>query len=233
LFTTLGGFDSTEAHRGPDIENCFFESMPDDGIAVSGHYSWVMEASGATLIVSNTSVYSGTNFVVGDPLRLIDANGQPAGEAVVTSIVPLPNYQNSRKSQRQTFADFTVGPYYQITLDRTLKAGFDYLAGNPNANGAGFLLLNNTVRNNREHGLLLLADDGIVEGNIIDGSTVAGIGLGPQFYWSASGYNHNLIIRNNTIRNVGYWNGATAAIVITPDGALPPGRRLSEYPDRR
>jgi uncharacterized protein (TIGR03437 family) len=222
LFTTLGGFDSTEAHHGPDVENCYFESMPDDGIAVSGHYSWVMEASGNTLIVSNTAVYSGTNFTVGDPLRLIDANDQAAGDAIVTNIVPLPNYKNSRKSQRPTFLDFTVGPYYQITLDRVLKAGFDYAAGNPNANGSGFLLLNNTIKNNREHGLLLLADDGIVEGNLIDGSTVAAIGLGPQLYWSASGYNRNVIIRNNTIRNVGYWNGSTAAIVMTPDGILAP-----------
>jgi parallel beta-helix repeat protein len=90
----------------------------------------------------------------------------------VTNVVPLPNYQNSRKSQRTTIEDFTVGPYYQITLDRVLKAGFDYLAGNPNANGAGFVLLNNIIRNNREHGMILFGDNGIVEGNLIDGSTV-------------------------------------------------------------
>ena len=74
-----------------------------------------------------------------------------------------------------------LGPYYQITLDRVLKAGFDYLAGNPNANGAGFVLLNNIIRNNREHGMLLFGDNGIVEGNLIDGSTVEGIGIGPSF----------------------------------------------------
>jgi hypothetical protein len=38
LFTTLGGLDSTEARNGPDVENCYFESMPDDGIAVSGYH---------------------------------------------------------------------------------------------------------------------------------------------------------------------------------------------------
>jgi uncharacterized protein (TIGR03437 family) len=223
LFSTgADGLNSTEARQGPDVENCHFEFMPDDGIAVSGHYSWVMEASGNTLIVSNTSVYSGTNFNVGDTLRLIDANDQVAGEAVVTNVVPLPNYQNIRKSQRTTVLDFTVGPYYQITLDRALKADFDYLAGNPNANGSGFLLLNNTVMNNREHGMLLAADDGIVEGNVVDGSTVVGIGLGPSFYWSLAGYNRNLIVRNNTIRNVGYWSNATAAIMLTTDSVLTP-----------
>jgi len=218
LFTTLGGFDSTEMRSGPDVENCDFEYMPDDGIAISGHYSWVIEAFSNTLIVSNTSVYNGAGFLPGDPLRLVDANDQPAGDAIVTSVVPLPNYQNSRKSQRTTVEDFTVGPYYQITLDHVLSAGFDYLAGNPNANGAGFVLLNNIIRNNREHGMLLFGDNGIVEGNLIDGSTVEGIGIGPSFFWDIANYNRNLIIRNNTLRGVGYWSGGTAAIAIVSDG---------------
>ncbi len=204
LFSTgADGLNSTEARYGPDVENCHFEFMPDDGIAVSGHYSWVMEASRNTLI---------------------DANDRVAGEAVVTNVIPLPNYTNTRKSQRRTVQDFTVGPYYQITLDRPLKAGFDDLAGNPNASGAGFLLLNNSIMNNREHGIILTASDGIVESNLIDGSTVVGIGIGPSFYWSAAGYSRNLVIRNNTIRNVGYWGGATAALVLAPDvGPTPAG----------
>ena len=71
--------NSAEARTGPDVENCYLESMPDDALPVSGHYSWVMEGSGNSLIVSNTVVYSGTNFNIGDPLRLIDANNHPAG----------------------------------------------------------------------------------------------------------------------------------------------------------
>lgn len=218
--TTADGFHSTEARYGPDVENCSFESMPDDGIAVHGHYSWVMEASGNTLVVSNTTVASQTNFQIGDPLRLIDANDQPAGEAVVTNITPLPSYKNTRKSARTTVRDFTVGPYYQITLDRPLQAGFDYVAANPNASGAGFVLLNNTIMNHRARGMILKADNGIIEGNVIDGSTMAGMRIGPEFYWSESSYNRNLVIRNNTIRNVAYWGGQTGALVIAPDQGL-------------
>jgi hypothetical protein len=218
--TTADGFHSMEARKGPDVENCHFESMPDDGIAVPGHYSWVMESSGNTLVVSNTTVASGTNFVVGDPLRLIDSSDQLVGEAVVTKVGPLPTYQNTRKSLRTTVRDFTVGPYYQITLDRPLKADFDYLASNPNASGAGFVLRNNTVMNHRARGMNLKADNGLVEGNVIDGSTMAGIRVGPEFYWSESCYSRNLTIRNNTIRNVGYWGGQTAALLIAPDQGL-------------
>ena len=220
--TTADGFHSTEARYGPDVENCVFESMPDDGIAIHGHYSWVMEASGNTLIVSNTTVASGTNFLVGDPLRLIDANDQVAGDAVVTGVTPLPNYHNTRKSARTTVRDFTVGPYYQITLDRPLTAAFDYLAANPNASGSGFVLLNNTVMNHRARGMNLKADNGIVQGNTVSGSTMAGIRVGPEFYWSESSYPHNLVIRGNTIRNVAYWGGQTAALLIAPDQGLTP-----------
>ena len=220
--TTADGFHSTEARYGPDVENCYLESMPDDGIAVHGHYSWVMEATGNTLVVSNTTVASGTNFIVGDPLRLIDANDQPAGDAVVTGVTPLPNYHATSKSARQTVRDFTVGPYFQITLDRPLQAGFDYLAANPNASGAGFVLLKNTIMNHRARGMNLKADNGIVEGNLIDGSTMAGIRVGPEFYWSESSYSRNLIIRNNTIQDVAYWGGQTSALLIAPDQGLSP-----------
>jgi hypothetical protein len=65
--TTADGFHSSEARYGPDFSNCSFESMPDDGIAIHGHYSWVMEASSNSLVVSNTSVSSRANFAVGDP----------------------------------------------------------------------------------------------------------------------------------------------------------------------
>jgi len=219
--TTADGFHSTGARLGPLVENCSFESMPDDGIAVHGTYSFVIEGAGNTLIVSNTRVEGDVNFSVGDPLRLIDADDRFVGDAVVTGIVPLPNYRNSRKSARASAWDTTVGPYYQITLDRSLSAGFDYLAGNPAASGAGFILRNNTIMNHRERGIYLQADNGLVEQNLIDGSTVGGITVGPDFYFHEAGYSHNLTIRNNTIRNVGYWGYQTAALTFAPDqGAM-------------
>jgi hypothetical protein len=102
LFTTIGGPGSSESRQGPDIENWYMEYMPDDGIAIGGQNSWVMEASGNTLIVSNTYVGSGVNFQVGDPVRLEDTHDLPAGEAVVTEIVALLNTSpNARASARR------------------------------------------------------------------------------------------------------------------------------------
>ena len=98
----------------------------------------------------------------------MDGSDIPAGEAVVTGVTPLANYRNTRKSARVTVRDFTAGPYYQITLDRPLAAGFEYLAANPNASGAGFVLRNNAILNHRARGLNLKADNGLVDGNVVD-----------------------------------------------------------------
>ncbi len=220
--TSADGIHSTKARTGPRIENCSFESMTDDGIAIHGVYSWVMESSGNSVIVS----YTGTtpNFQVGDTLQLIDTNDQPAGQAVVTGVTYLPAYTSTLKSARQTLRDFTVGPYYQLNLDRNVTAGFDYLAGNPGASGSGFVLLNNTIRNHRARGIIVKADNGTIQGNVIDGSTLAGIKAGPEFWWGEAGYVHNLVIEGNTINNVGYTGGGQAGILIAPDqGLTPPG----------
>jgi uncharacterized protein (TIGR03437 family) len=217
LFTTIGGAGSSESRQGPDIENWYMEAMPDDAIAVGGQASWVMEAHGNTLIVSNTYVGSGVNFLVGDPVRLVDTHDAPSGEAVVTNIVPLPDYQPTCKSARTTVTDFTAGPYYQITLDRPVTAGCDYLAGNPAAAGAGYVLRNNTIMNHRERGMILQADNGLIENNVINGSTLIGIFMGPESYWGSAVYCRNVTIRNNTISNVGYWAGSPGALVVAPN----------------
>ncbi len=73
--------------------------------------------------------------------------------------------------------------------------------------------------------MLLKADDGLVEGNLVDGSTIAGIVLAPEpLYWNEADYAHHVVIRNNTVRTTGYqstgpWMNQAAGIAITGEGA--------------
>jgi hypothetical protein len=124
------------------------------------------------------------------------------GETTITAIRPLERFVNARRSHRDTRADNSTGPYFEITLARPIQAAYDYLASNPAADGSGFILRNNTIFNHRARGMLLKADNGLVEGNTIDGSTIGGIVLTPEFWWNEADYSRNVIIRNNTIRNV-------------------------------
>jgi hypothetical protein len=159
-------------------------------------------------------VINNNSFRPGDPLRLFDRKGQPAGEAMVTAVQPLTGFENNGQSQRVTRLDNTHGPYSEVTLDHTLPAGFDDLVSNPAAEGSGYVLRQNTIRNHRARGMLLKADNGLVEGNTIDGSTMGGIVLSPEFWWNEASYSRNVMVRNNTIRHVAYAPYQLGAVLI-------------------
>ena len=215
--TSADAFHSSNMRNGPVLENCSFEGMPDDGIAIHGIYSLVLSAAGDRLVINKN------NFQAGDPLLLFDLAGSPAGEAVVKAMTPAPDFRNTRQSQRATNGDNTVGPYFEIVLDPGLDAGFDYLCSNPSALGSGYVLRNNTIRNHRARGMLLKAHNGLVEGNTIDGSSISGIVLAPELWWNEACYSRNVIIRNNTVRNLPDNPRSYGAVVVAAvtDRAVP------------
>jgi len=208
LSSTADAFHSTNVRKGPILEHCDFEGMADDGIAIHGTFSFVFAAREDKLIINNNS------FRPGDPLRLFDQKGQPAGEAVVKAVQPLTGFENDRKSQRVTRLENTQGPYFEVELDHALPAEFDDLVSNPAAAGSGYILRQNTIRNHRARGMLLKADNGLVEGNTIDGSTMGGIVLSPEFWWNEASYSHDVIIRNNTIRHVAYAPDQLGSVLV-------------------
>jgi hypothetical protein len=206
--TTSDAFHSTNVRHGPVLENCDFEGMADDAIAIQGTFSFVFEAEGSRLILNHNT------FRPGDPLRLFHPDLSPAGEAIVKSIRSRDEYHNTRRSRRTTLADPTTGPYTEVTLDRSLDADFDYLASNPAASGSGYLILHNRIRNHRARGMLLKADNGLVEGNMIQGSSMGGIVLTPELWWNEASYSRNIRILDNTIRRVAYAPRQLGAVVI-------------------
>jgi hypothetical protein len=219
--STADGFHSANVRKGPTLEHCYFESMPDDGIAIHGSYSLVLQGGNDTLVINRN------HFRAGDPLRLIDLRGVIVAEAVVTKVTPLPHFQTAMRSVRVVGSAIMDGPYVELKLDRVLPAKFDFLVGNPNALGSGYVLRNNIVRNHRARGMLLKADDGLIEGNTVDGSSMGGIVVTPEFWWMEAGYSRNLILRGNTIRRTSYYPQQAAGLLI---GALAPERHKEVEP---
>ena len=207
--STADAFHSFNVRHGPTLEDCRFESMGDDGIAIHGMFSLVLQAEENRLIVSKGF------FRPGDPIRLLDVQDRPAGETTVRAVRPLDRFPNAKRSHRDTRDDNSTGPYFEITLARPLPASFDYLASNPAASGSGYILRNNTILNHRARGMVLKADNGVVEGNTIEGSTMGGIVLMPEFWWNESGLSRNVVIRNNTIRNVARAPRQLGAVVVS------------------
>jgi hypothetical protein len=207
--TSADGLHSDSVRHGPVVENCSFECMPDDGIAIHGVSSMVLDAKADRLVINRNS------FQAGDPLLLFDVEGVPADEAVVKAVTPAPDFQSTRQSRRTIKGNNTTGPYFEVVLDRSLAADFDYLCTNPAALGSGYILRNNTIRNHRARGMLLKAHNGLVEGNTIDGSSISGIVLGVELSWNNEAcYSRNVVIRNNTVRNLPDNPQSYGAIVI-------------------
>ncbi len=211
--STADGFHSANMRKGPTLDHCYFESMPDDGIAIHGSYSLVLQGGGDSLVINRN------HFRVGDPLRVIDMEGTIVAEAVVKAVTSIRNFQVTRKSERVAGSNIMEGPYVELELDRVVPAKFDFLVCNPNALGSGYVLRNNVIRNHRARGMLLKADDGLIEGNTVDGSSMGGIVVTPEFWWMEAGYSRNLILRGNAIRRTSYYPQQAAGLLI---GALAP-----------
>lgn len=190
-------FHSSGMRKGPILENCLFEGMQDDGIPIRGSFALVVEGEDKQITIS------GGNFLqIGDPICFYDPNGSYVGEAKVVSITPRTGFTpkspitNVRFTRSRSFS--------QVTIDKSLPIGFQYLVSDPAANGSGYIIRNNTIRNHRARGMLLKADNGLIEGNIIDGSTIGGIVISPEIWWNEAGFSRNIIVRNNIIRHTGY-----------------------------
>lgn len=192
LSSNADAFHSSGVRRGPTLEGCSFEGMGDDGIPVHGAYALMVDSNVATDGVLR----------VGDPLRLFDVDGGPAGEAKVTGLRRV-DFTPAKQSRYKGFADLSKARFVEVTTDPPLKAGFDWLASNPASIGSGYVIRNNTIRNHRARGILLKAENGLVEGNTIEGSTTAAIVLAPELFWREACYSRNVVIRNNTIRRCG------------------------------
>ena len=191
------GLHSAGARLGPDIEDCDFECMLDDAFAIHGYFQEILAVSGATLTVKESSYH------VGDIARVSSLTGYSA-ESTVTADVRAADGR------------------HLITLAQALDAHPGDKVGNPSASGAGYKIIRNTIRNNRARGILVKGDHGLIERNTIDGSTMSGISIGPEYYWNEGDYCHQVVVRGNTISNTNYATndfGRNGAILIHGDGA--------------
>ncbi len=219
LSAAADGLHASGNHIGPDVENCVFEGMGDDGIAVHGSFEQIDSVSGNVLTVADR--YPATFVVPGDPLRIYSHTFNLLGTATVQQVQAVSPFTPSGKSKFGAFQNVTLYGF-NLTLDKAIAAAsFDGLIADPSRCGAGYKLLNNTVRNNRARGIIVKADNGDIEGNTIDGSTLCGILVTEEIYFAEADFSHNVTIRNNVIRNTssqtGFYGGG---IALSGDGGM-------------
>ena len=209
--TVADGFHSLDATLGPTLLNCVIEGTPDDAIAIHGRYAEVVQVPADNVVVVQGAPGS-TAFARGDEMRIQDARSGFYLQAAVLAAAPV----NTADKQRET---------WQYTLDRATGVRTGFKVANPKRCGPGYTLINNIIRRNRARGMLLKADDGVVNGNLVEDSTIAGIVLSPEELENEAGYVHGTTISHNTIRHTGYAeNGPgsryAAGLTVTGDGGI-------------
>ena len=195
------GFHSASTRIGPTIERCAWEGLlHDDCIAIHGSLQQILRAEGNKLILEKGNH---GNFAVGEPVRISSQNGF-FGEFTCTSLRVLEN----------------KGGLLELTLDRESGAPAKAKASNPRHNGAGFKILNCKLGNCRSRGILVKADNGLIENCTISGCGMSAISIGPEYYWGEADYSRNVTVRGNTLRN-NVLNGSEAGtIFVHGDGAV-------------
>ncbi|MDR2675231.1 MAG: right-handed parallel beta-helix repeat-containing protein [Opitutaceae bacterium] len=198
-------FHSSNVRRGPTLEDCFFEGMPDDGVPIHGSYAMVLKADGAKVLVDAGS-FSGSE---GDRLSFYGVDGGLAGDAVIVSAVrgkPLPEEEYPKNNWRLFSDRASKQRTHEIVLDRALPLRPAFLVANRDTCGADFVVRRCTIRNHRARGMLLKADRGLVEDCLVEGSTMGGIVISPEpSFWAESDYTRGIIVRRNTVRRTGTW----------------------------
>jgi Right handed beta helix region len=195
------GFHSAGTRQGPTIERCAWEGLlHDDCIAIHGSLQKVQRAEGKTLILEKGNR---GGFAVGEPVRISSKDGF-FGEFTCTALRTLDQ----------------EGGLLELTLDRESAALGEAKASNPLHDGTGYKILNCTLGNCRSRGILVKADNGIIEGCTISGCGMSAISIGPEYWWGEADYSHNVIVKGNTLRN-NVLNGSGAGVIfVHGDGAI-------------
>lgn len=227
------GFHSDQVRTGPVLEHCLWEGMHDDAVNIHGRISLVTEVQDRQIIVNSRMR---ENPRVGDRIQLFDPACTLQAQAKVLSCEPLMGYQQPELKLAEdsvpVFRNPEKAKFLRITLDKSSKAGPGWQMVNLNACGSGYVIRNCVTREHRARGFLLYADNGVVENNLIERCGYGGIVVAPTFRRFGEGpYACNLVIRNNTIRKVGfateYWNNGLTITAWEHGGfvELPGGHR--------
>ncbi|HAI10868.1 MAG TPA: hypothetical protein DCM28_04140 [Phycisphaerales bacterium] len=238
LSTLADGFHSKHSRKGPLVENCRFDHMGDDGIAINGDFILVLDSDANVKHPTVTMAFKRKPYVqVGDRIMGLKSDtGVPIGVATVRAMVPVKfDAQALTELKKQVLPDLRHAKYlfnkevYQLTLDKPLSVNRGDIASCPDRNGSGFVVRNNTITDNRARGILVKASDGIIENNTVANCSMSGIVLGPEIdYWMEADFSRNVIIRGNTIRAVNHGvsnpgNIFAGAISIVGSGIMPAG----------
>ena len=203
-------------YEGALMENCYCENMGDDGVNFYGLFSRVAEQVGENTLIIAERLPLG--FAPGERLRIYDREVSKIGEFTVILAAPMPkDYRPASDTLNRNMgcASFEANAYYKVILDRRLRVSAGDWVSNTAHVGNGFILRNNTYRNLPSRGVLIKANDGLIENCTFDHCGATGVQIRPEIDWVESGYSHRITIRNNTFIDCGERGGDNSVIMVS------------------
>jgi len=209
------GFHSYQVRTGPLIEGCEFSDMVDDTIAIHGFFSIVLESP------SPRTVYVvapfGQDFSAGAGVSFHEMpHGNLLAEAVVKSVEALPASSLSKPvaEVHQAFIKQRLNmrslPNTQATLkveldrDISLPPGKLVLISSNEQCGSGAVIRNNTLRRGHMRGVLVKADNVLIENNRFESTGASAILVHPELFFLEGPICKGVTIRGNKITHCGW-----------------------------
>ncbi len=224
------GLHSNSVRHGPTVLDCHFEGTGDDSLAIQGWYAIIQHASGRNW-VAEFPANVGTDYCKkGDLLSVTDSHGTYLGSVHVVRKKQLirPNPRWQARPSGVVGAAFP-GDLYNVTVSTPINhAAFGDRINDVNTDGSGFIVRGCVIRHGYSRGMVIKADNGVIEDNTVDSCANGDIVLSPEPAWDESGNSSGVLIEGNLIRSTGYvypaqpdWNEAGALSIIGPTGPHP------------
>jgi len=209
-------FHSSGVRVGPQLLDCSFEGMCDDGIAIHGAFSQVEEVKENRVVLNMRWPDAATFWRPGDAIKIYSTNLSYIGSTTLRSLSPAPRFEPTFKSALKPFRD--LKSFFELEVERNPGAETEMLVCNTAVQGAGYQIKNCQMKNHRARGIIVKADNGLIEGCTIEGTTMAGILVTAELFWGESDFSKNLVIRSNTIRQLATallpWSAMVGAITV-------------------
>jgi parallel beta-helix repeat protein len=249
LSTTADAFNYAFARKGPILEKCEFAFMGDDSINIHGAvYPIVKVESARTVLVARRPGWDPIEqmFRAGDAAQILKADSfEPQQELQLWAWSrlyrqsdgdALPEMTPEQMREFYPSSGAAIDPasleFLRISFseDTSAKVG-DWLDFNT-LHGSGFQILDSYFHDHRAIGMRIQASDGKILRNRVERINDAAIQIGPEYgYWREAGWVRDLLVEDNTIRDVGRGPRLSSGKSVAP-GAIGISAR-QDHPERK
>ena len=227
------GIHSSQARKGPVMIGNKVGFTGDDCLIVCARSFPVASVDVQKRQVVLVSKESHPVFRRGDRLIVVGYDGRRKGELRLQSIESFTASAEQREEVVSRYPTLLSKKAYNRGYRLQVKSlPFEIEAGdilfNADAVGAGFVMRDNEVGNNRSRGILIKGINGVVEQNRIAGCAMHGILVSPEIQWMGGGFSSGVEIVGNHIdgcmferSHASILPGALSVVYTTGRGEIP------------